>query len=269
VKKELGGPASYTIKRKYRMSKPKSEPIIVVTTIIGVIIAAIALIPAFGQWLAPRAPALDSPTNSPTVTITSDPTLYDNFNDPSFEGTFNGRKWTKNTSTGCDIIQSEGALLFESTEATSSYRECALTINHPATVKSNQLGTVEARIQLASFGLSDGGAGQGIQLTTSDLPGGSWWAWCGTKATKNKGIFHEFEIMNWGTRKQVDTSSISPTDKQWHTIHLEANPDTLQITCMVDGNLLGSAIPNDVAALKGAQFSRSLQTWYDLVVRQG
>ncbi len=39
-------------------SRPQSVAIVV--TIIGVIIAAIALIPAFGQWLAPRAPISSS-----------------------------------------------------------------------------------------------------------------------------------------------------------------------------------------------------------------
>jgi hypothetical protein len=92
-------------KGKSTMSKLQSFA--AVATIIGVIIAAIALIPAFGQWLAPRVPTLSSiaistpaqdsgsqqsptsvsrlPTDLPSTTATSQPTAQSSLSDEEIQ----------------------------------------------------------------------------------------------------------------------------------------------------------------------------------------
>ncbi len=88
---------------------------------IGVFIAVIALIPSFGQWLDPRTPsASPSPdedvttlpaTPVPTATIDSDPTVYDNFNNPAFDGSWNTELWSVergSIGTSAQVIQQDG-----------------------------------------------------------------------------------------------------------------------------------------------------------------
>lgn len=42
----------------------------------------------------------------------------------------------------------------------------------------------------------------------------------------------------------------------WHTIRLEADPQTFQITCQVDGQVIGSIAPSNIEKLMGASFFR-------------
>jgi hypothetical protein len=133
-------------------------------------------------------------------------------------------------------------------------------INQPDQVSADALGVVEARLQIADD-LNGEQVNQGIGLSTEDLPGGDWFAFCGLAAHPDS-IEAYFEVANYGANAAPDISQGLPAAfDQWHTFRLEVTPDPLTLACFVDGTLIGSVTPADAPALRQARFHRALDSY--------
>jgi hypothetical protein len=196
------------------------------------------------------------PTASPIV-----PTLYDDFNDPAYEGKINPAKWIPLSNESCHIAQQAGVMAFKNTRLPTEVG-CNLVVTWPEQVTVGDLGVFEARLQISSDHNGEY-LNQGITFGTDDSPGGGWYAFCGLNAS---GETPEalFEAVDWATGENYDIEQTALAEyDRWYTFRLEANPETMTFDCYVDNTQLGSVAPAEAAALSNANFERGLNAWRD------
>jgi hypothetical protein len=173
--------------------------------------------------------------------------LYDNFDNPAYDGTFNSTLWTQRGDCA-EVGQNDGAMVFQSS--------CDLLVR-PTFVTFDQLGLFEARVKVASDHTGEA-ATQEIYLDTNDLPGGDWWAFCGIIAD-SEGVRSFFNVVNVGL-DEFDIHQTQPAEyDRWYTIRLEVDRTTIAFSCTVDDQLLGSVVPKNASLLQEARFERILQ----------
>ncbi|NJN97273.1 MAG: hypothetical protein HC875_25905, partial [Anaerolineales bacterium] len=182
--------------------------------------------------------------------------LYDDFADPAFDGTWNPALWEADSDKPCQVEQQEGVIRFEA-PAQSETTSCALALNQPSLVSAEQLGTIEARLQIADD-FNGEQVNLGIGLGTEDLPEGDWFAFCGLTAHPDEAEAY-FEMANYGAGSAPDISQGVPAAfDRWYTFRLEVTPDPLTFACFVEDTHIGSVTPTDAPALSQARFHRAL-----------
>jgi hypothetical protein len=212
--------------------------------------------PAPQQAEIEAAPPVEVSTTATPLSTTS---LYDNFDDPAFDGTWNAALWELDSDEPCEVAQQEGVISFKA-PAQPEETSCALMINQPSPVSIEQLGVVEARLQIADD-LSGEYVNQGIGIGTEDLPDGDWFAFCGLTAHPDE-IEAYFEVANYGGRPSPDISQGVPAAyDRWHTFRMEVKLDPLTLACFVDDTLIGSVAPADAPTLRQARFQRTLDSY--------
>ncbi|MFN8455633.1 MAG: hypothetical protein U0401_13365 [Anaerolineae bacterium] len=189
------------------------------------------------------------------------PTLYDDFNDPIYDGKINSAKWLPMLNEACQVTQQAGALVVKNTLLATA-GGCNLTVGPPEEVAVSDLGVFEARFQLSSDHNGEY-LNQGMTFGTEESPGGSWYAFCGLD-TSGETPQALFEVMDWATGQNYETQQTAPAVyDHWYTFRLEANPETMAFDCYMDNTRLGSVIPAPLADLSKAHFYRALNAWRD------
>lgn len=189
------------------------------------------------------------------------PTLYDDFNDPAYEGKINAAKWLPMLDEVCQVTQQAGALVVKNAVLATA-GGCNLTVSPPEEVAVSGLGVFEARFQLSSDHNGEY-LNQGMTFGTEEAPGGSWYAFCGLDAS-GETPQALFEVMDWATGQNYETQQTAPAAyDRWYTFRLEANPETMAFDCYMDNTRLGSVAPAPVADLSKAHFYRALNAWRD------
>jgi predicted Ser/Thr protein kinase len=210
--------------------------------------------PAIEQTEA--APPVEAPASDTSLPATG---VYDNFDDPAFDGTWNTALWEPDSDEPCEVGQQDGAIKFEA-PAQPEPMSCALRISQPGLVAVDEIGMIEARLKIADD-LSGNQVNIGIGLGTEEVPGGDWFTFCGLTAHPEE-VEAYFEVANWGARSDPDISQGVPVaSDQWYTFRLEFKPDPLTLDCFVDDTLVGSIQPPDASALRQARFHRALDTY--------
>lgn len=215
-------------------------------------------------------PTLKSPTIettlSPPVGIPqaiasySEDAYYDQFEEASYEGKINSTLWSARTSA-CTVFQKEGALKFTNNPA-SSGQECDIFAARPSLLSSaGELGVFEVQAMISSDYNKKNTITQEIQYRTDSIPGGTWWALCGLIVDGGNKLqgFMNISFYSGGASDYTDFYGTVDLDlgfDVWHTIRLEADPQTFQITCQVDGQVIGSIAPSNIEKLMGASFFR-------------
>lgn len=212
--------------------------------------------PVLAQAGTEAAPPVGTPSTDTPLPTNG---LYDNFDDPAFDGAWNAALWEADSDEPCEVAQQEGAISFKVPSQPEEI-SCALRINQPGLVSAEQLGVVEARLKIAGD-LSGEYVNQGIGIGTEDLPEGNWFAFCGLTAHPDE-VEAYFEVANYGGRSAPDISQGIPAAyDRWHTFRMEVRPDPLTFACFVDDALIGSLTPADAPALRQARFHRTLDTY--------
>jgi serine/threonine protein kinase len=214
-------------------------------------------------WAAGQIPpgSIPTPTTTtgqvraiatPTATIDADPTVYDNFNNPANEGSFNQSRWRYSTDTKPprQIIQQSGVLVV--TQDGKSGRT-ALTARKYAAVTLNARTFFEARLKISPDQYA-GNVQLHLRTWTSD-----WFSECNISEDASAGCWdtiwpiqngHVYESI----RKQVGYGT-------WHTFRIEVDPLTMTFTYYMDGQMIGSHIPVDAEKLKKARFEFLIGVW--------
>ncbi|MBE2222172.1 MAG: discoidin domain-containing protein [Anaerolineae bacterium] len=189
--------------------------------------------------------AEDGATLLPESPNSSD--LYDDFNNPAYDGTFDPTRWT--ITNGCETaVQNDGVMVFQST--------CDLMVGLTS-VTFDQLELFEARVKVDSDH-TGGAATQEIIFSTNDVPDGPWWAFCGIIAD-SEGVKQFFNVANVGL-DLFDLHQTLPAEyDRWYTVRLEVDKNTTTFSCYVDDQLLGSVVPRDATLLQEANFERLLE----------
>jgi len=198
-----------------------------------------------------------SSTPTPTATIDSDPTVYDNFNNPTYDGKWNKSLWADNSFPGATAIEQQNGNVIISRQSSGS---SILRTRRPGKWTLDQLGFIEAKIMLGSNieTLSGGSIGIGIDKYTSQ---DNWWSFCVIGGGQDL-------IEAWvnchtdgNIHGKYSTDSFPVQYNTWHIMRIEIDPDTTTITYFIDGQQVGSYTPKDPETFKNTQFSPLLNVW--------
>jgi predicted Ser/Thr protein kinase len=198
-----------------------------------------------------------SPTDTPlptaklTTAIDTDPSLYDDFNDPTFDGSFNQGRWQKSSSTVGDLIQQDGVLV--ATQDGEPEGWSMLVLRKYDYVQLNTPIFFETKLMLDPVQYS----GDVRFSLGTQLPGDKWWA-------SECKIYPHNEREAWAAC--LDTDASNQADHwydgggktvdygTWHTFRIEIDPASMAFIYYIDGHMTGSHVPADAEELKQAKF---------------
>ncbi len=182
--------------------------------------------------------SVDQP--APTPTMDADSTVYDNFNNPTYDGVYNYTLWNLRTDDPAGFAtQRDGALKL----VVSGGKEAGL---EPLRYRGMKLETpffFETRVQ-RNGGLGFGSGGFYVICGLSRPPeqtsaGCAWWD------------------VGSSDPRSVSTGMNVAADS-WHTLRTEIEPATMAFTCYIDGQQVLSGIPSNADELRGATFELEL-----------
>jgi hypothetical protein len=211
--------------------------------------------PAFP--IQPTTFSTSTSTPKPTYTIipTSIPMSYD-FNDASFDGSFDPSQWTYQSDfSNISIKQTNGAMVLSKPSA-SGMEYGSLNANQ--TWSLGELSYIEARLMLdqahtgemGNVGLSLGNVGCAVQIQGKDT---TPFIWCAQS--------HVDRDQQWIA--DYMSSSYFIEYGQWYTTRIEFNSQTNEFMCYIDGELFFSWQPTNIEDLLGNKITVSLGIWAD------
>lgn len=188
------------------------------------------------------------PQLSPEGTAIQALMVYDDFDDPAYEGKLNRNRWLSMIwPTGCQALQQNSVFVFTNMNRAASF-DCSLRMKNA--IALDDLTGFEARIRLSSQ--DDEGLTM-QRLVLFEVPRGHWGAYCGIDESA-RGVVSRFQV--WGRylvpetgRYYVDITRPAQYNR-WYTYRLEIDPATFTISCYVDGQLIGSHIPEEIEVLR-------------------
>jgi sugar lactone lactonase YvrE/PKD repeat protein len=179
--------------------------------------------------------------------------LYDDFNNPAFDGFYNPLKWRFwGDENYFSAQQQGGVLVITNTPSTPANVGLDLPIAMPLERTLSQVQRFQARMMVSSGSV---GTGPHIHINSDNLGDHGWWAQCSLTVYGSQpgfdcdihtyiGSTYTLEYgVSWPTPLSFDT---------WYTARIEIDPNTVQVCFYLDNNLLGCHVPNDAAALKTA-----------------
>lgn len=204
----------------------------------------------------PVPTATPRPTPTPTPTMEADPTVYDDFNNPT-SGGYNRDLWTMFSEPGgqYQIVQQDGTMMF--TQQGKPEKGTGL-----ATLKSISLDRptfFEARLMLSS----EVNAGNvGLQIRVDFSPNESWYAECRVYQEDGKAWAVCSEKF-WSQQEEwyYDSEPILVQLGSWHIVRIEVDPATMTFNYFINGQLVGSHIPRVADRLKKARFRLNMGIW--------
>ena len=199
----------------------------------------------------------------PSTAVVNEPEkiFYDQFEERAYDGDFNRSLWIAKSSN-CTVMQTHGTIEFANT-ATGSDQGCDLYPLSPTIFPASELGVFETQALISSDYNHKSNITQEIQFVTVNLPGGFFYAYCGLEAT---GSAEPTGFLNTGfyiggTDSYQDYYGeivLKQGFDVWHTMRLEMNSETLEISCQIDNQLVGWVVPRNVELLKSADFRKVL-----------
>jgi endo-1,4-beta-xylanase len=204
-----------------------------------------------GQELVTPPP----PTLEPQAALT----LYDDFENPSYNGAFDPAKWRRSgASATSQIIQQDSVLtMIDASNMNSGATD--LVARAYDGIPLDVPTFIEANLAVAY----DSAPGTvGIKITSSNPEGGTWIAGCGIErySSRFRGNCSDFI---WS--QQISHSFETPSQEfelgSWHTVRVELDPASMTITYFIDGVVVGSHVIEDAVWLENARFQFSIGTW--------
>jgi len=167
--------------------------------------------------------------------------MYDDFNDPSYDGRFNTALWASGDISGGKIVQKNGLLTFELND---SYHNIGLNSSqeykptYPIFVESKMMLDPTSKDGSIFMGF---GSSSGISI-------------CGIQTENIRG---EQKVACWSEyfgiiQRFYDRGITSGT---WHVLRIELYPDTVTFAYLLDGEKIGSYIPQTPEKYKNLSYS--------------
>ncbi len=172
--------------------------------------------------------------------------LYDDFNDPAFDGFYNPLKWQFwGPPQYFSAAQQNGVLVITNTLDTPASNELDMVLYQPPGRSLQQVQEFEARLKISSGNVNN----VKMQIMSDSVNGHGWWTQCSLQAWSSS---FDCDITafsgNVFTQEYAASSAPISTDT-WYTVRIEINPTTAEIRFYLNNALIGSHIPNDAAAL--------------------
>jgi hypothetical protein len=189
-------------------------------------------------------------------------TLYDNFNDTSFDGFYNPLKWTPNSSNRFNIRQVSGAIVFTNTALTPAGTGIDANATQPGVRTLRQLQQYEAKLKMSSDH-SGGWAMVELKIASDNIPDHGFWTQCylgaGSGATQpgfycdaNVSIGSTFNTEYWIGGTTVNGIAINYNT--WYTVRFVVDPATARISYYLNNTLVGGYTPSIANDMKSANF---------------
>lgn len=182
------------------------------------------------------------------VIIASDPTMYDDFNNPLYNGKFNNALWVGEDIPAGRIVQENGSLTFELNDYPGQIGIYASKNGYkqptsPIFVESKMMLDPTSRDNAAiyvGFGASGSGATSACTI----------FAHTGATYTQEVSCSSEVDL----PEIPLESYSVNITPGTWHLLRIELYPDTMTFTFFVDGNKIGSYVSQDPDKLKDVSY---------------
>jgi hypothetical protein len=175
--------------------------------------------------------------------------VYDDFDDPAFDGGYDEARWRPTDDSPGDFTQEEGALVVsQESEADSATRLVAGDYDF---VRLEGPTTFEARLKLDP----DRHAGYVYLALEAEVPEGDEWWWT------DCALYEDWLGCYADLGYQPEGVSVEPGT--WHTVRIDVDPATMTFTYYVDGQVEGTFVPSNAEALKDAELALQLGVWHD------
>lgn len=204
-------------------------------------------------------------TYLPLSFLGHDPTIYDRFDTPAYDGAFNPLLWSRSSADASVLFrQQSGALVVTNTPSANPSSE-NLDMQRPRLRRWQQVQQIQARLKISS---DRSGGWSPVQLSTwtEEINGHAWFVSCtlSGSGTSSRASFRCSIFIREGNNypNEYSTPSVSVDYESWHTVRIEMNPNTANLRFYLDNTLIGSHTPNDAAALLAAdQLQVAITVW--------
>ena len=171
-----------------------------------------------------------------------DPYLYDDFDDPAYDGTWNPQLWSWTGAEPFHAAQRDGAMVFWNTIPAPADGPW---FRIPRQIQRSPQRTwfVEGRMRLGS---DRSGGWSSIQLKTHAFVNGhGWTTLCSLGASQGRTDV----AVGCGILGEYETDEVAVPYDTWHVLRIEMAPTTAEMRFYLDDTLLGAHVPMDASAL--------------------
>lgn len=208
---------------------------------------------AISRTVSPTPPAETKAADTPVTYPPTDTTIYEDFNDPAFDGKLDTSLWRPSVTPPSYIEQREGILLLSLEPKAGKIASLFPSEN----LKSNQFNFAEAKMLLSS-GKTGQDGDTGLALMTTDKKGQNLIFLC--VISRSSPIQTWCEVYGRGSGAEYVTEKITTNYDVWHTARIEMDTE-INATFYIDGEQVGSYRPNDAEEIKGRSFTPRLEVW--------
>ncbi len=221
--------------------------------------------PTLQPTVTPKPPTdtpTPRPTPTPTATIDADPMVYDNFNNPAFDGSLNTGRWERKIpwGEGCTVEQHDGVMVYQSSGISNS----PLCILSTPLVPATETGVVEGKIYAETWGT--GNYNIGVVQFVSPISDDSFWiAQCGIfRVPADNWLVAGLNVDPYegeGTNKHYEGGSLDAG--QWYKFRIELDPFTTEVKCYLNDALIASHVPQQAEAIRAKGIFRELVGYWE------
>lgn len=183
-------------------------------------------------------------------------TVYDQFDDQTFDNLFNTSVWKPGINSTSYIAQQEGIMRL----LIPPNRVEVVSLLGAKPIDANQNIYAQARILLSSERRGSNGD-VSFTLTTKDKNNRDIIFWCGIGRSAIVQAWCEF----WGRlaegKAEYSTTKITTDYDTWHNFAIRVNPESNTVEFLIDGQTAGSYTPMDAEELKTGKFTFKLEVW--------
>ena len=194
----------------------------------------------------PSPTASPPPTPMPTATIDADPTVYDNFDNPANEASFDFSRWAYNGNLPISISQKNGILAVYSQG--QAQQNVELRARNYTNFTMSAPMYFEAKLMLSP----DRHAGYVHLIISVD----GWYAQCGISEATGNDAWVSCTDGVWPKQLGHEYSQGFKTAfGKWHKVRIEIDPTTMVFSYFIDEQRVASHIPVDADRIRGAHFT--------------
>lgn len=174
--------------------------------------------------------------------------VYDDFEDPAFDGAYDQARWRRDEALPADLSQQEGVLVI--TLDSAPEENTFLVAREYDYVQLTTPTAFEAKLRLDPAH-SAGAVTLALDVEISEDEW--WWTDCSV-GEEGVGCYAE---------PGYDARGMPADPELGHTLRIDVDPAAMRFTYSIDGRQVGSFVPPNAEALKTARFSLKVGVWAD------
>lgn len=183
-----------------------------------------------------------------------DPLVYDNFNNPAYDGSYNGALWSFSNPATFQARQENGVMVFTSSPAPGASGS-DLVLRRPPLRTWQQVQFFEGKLKISSD-RSGGWSSVQLVLSSSNVAGHGWFTQCyvGGRPTDARARFGcEVAAQQNGVYVREYSRSVWVDYDVWQRVRIEADPQSGGLRFYLNGELFDAYTPGDAADLVTAR----------------